>query len=79
MGLRKRIVGKPICERCTMPIESKFYRFKSIDDWAQMHVTCAHVQFQKMYITKGRAVPVLDVKVHADMIMDLMCVTPDDG
>lgn len=72
MGVRKRIVGDLVCHGCKKPIEGKAHRLTPVGVDACMRLNCAHDYCQKEFITKGKAVPILDVQVHADILVDLI-------
>ena len=70
MGVRKRIIGDVACHGCTKPIHGKAHRVKSIGVDACMHSNCADHYWHKMFTNKGKALPIIDLKVHADIVAD---------
>ena len=37
-----------------------------------MHTNCADNYWHKMFTSKGKALPIKDLKVHADIVADVM-------
>lgn len=72
MGVRKRILGDVVCHGCKKPIECKTHRLKSVGVDACMHSNCADDYWHKMFTSKGKALPISDLKVHADILADLI-------
>ena len=72
MGVRKRIVGCPICHQCSLPIDGKGYRLPSVGVDALMHANCASHHWHETYTKKENPVPLADLKVYSAMMMDIM-------
>ena len=72
MGVRKHIVGDVVCHGCKKPIEGKAHRSKSVGLDACMHSNCAGDYWHKMFTSKRKALPIIDVKVHAYILADLI-------
>ena len=48
------------------------HRLKSVGVDACMHSNCADDYWHKMFTSKGKALPIIDVKAHADILADLI-------
>ena len=72
MGVRKRIIGDVACHGCTKPIHGKGKRVKSLGVDACMHSNCAVHYWHKMFIDLGKALPLIDLQVHADIVADYL-------
>ena len=72
MGVRKRILADVVCHGCTKPIEGKSHRVDSAGVDARMHTNCADNYWHKMFASKGKALPIKDLKAHADIVADLI-------
>ena len=72
MGVRKRGFEGVVCHGCTKPIEGKSHRVDSAGVDARMHTICADNYCRKMFTSKGKALPIKDLKVHADIVADVM-------
>ena len=72
MGVRKRIVGCPICHQCSLPIDGKGYRLPSVGVDALMHANCASHHWHETYTKKENPVPLADLKVYSALMMDIM-------
>ena len=70
MGVRKRIIGDVACHGCTKPIHGKANRVKSLGVDACMHTNCADQYWHKTFTSKGEALPIIDMKVYADIVED---------
>ena len=70
MGVRKRILADVVCHGCTKPIQGKAHRVKSVGVDACMHTNCADQYWRKMFTSKGEALPIIDMKVYADIVED---------
>ena len=70
MGVRKHILGDVACHGCAKPIQGKAHRVKSVGVDACMHTNWADHYWHKMFTSKGEALLIVDLKVHADIVAD---------
>ena len=63
-------MGEVACRGSTKPIQGKAHRVKSVGVDACMHSKRADHYWHKMFTSKGKALPIIDLKVHADIVAD---------